>query len=164
VIEGLPLPPMAGKIQTETQPDSDILQTSFPHRLGGAYWRSFVNSGEIAIGKNVVSADAAKPDPGASGCTEYGGPENSTAWATRVTGFAHQAQICDVSHGVDSGIYRVGQPCCRASFPCVKPLCLADSTDPAQITHKSQSEVFRHVKCRRRRNPIGRRAHRAPCT
>ena len=90
---------MAGKIQTETQPDSDILQTSFPHRLGGAYWRSFVNSGEIAIGKNVVSADAAKPDPGASGCTEYGGPENSTAWATRVTSFAHQAQICDVSHG-----------------------------------------------------------------
>jgi hypothetical protein len=100
---------MAGKIQTETQPDSDILQTSFPHRLGGAYWRSFVNSGEIAIGKNVVSADAAKPDPGASGCTEYGGPENSTAWATRVTGFAHQAQICDVSHGVDSGIYHRGR-------------------------------------------------------
>jgi hypothetical protein len=66
-----------------------------------AYWEALVKNGDIAIGKpmNVVSADDTKPDPGAASCSTRYGPENEQAHETRVTGFAHQANICGVSYG-----------------------------------------------------------------
>jgi hypothetical protein len=48
---------------------------------------------------NVVSADEAKPDPGATNCPGTYGPGNSLAYQTRVTGFAHGANVCGLSHG-----------------------------------------------------------------
>ena len=66
----------------------------------GGYWEGLFNNGEIAVGAlmTVMNSDA-PPDPGATNCAGRYGPENAMAYEVRVTGFAYQTKVCNISHG-----------------------------------------------------------------